>query len=152
MFQTVHSLGPTKGNKNASVWQFVPTTTATPVKRENGYGTGACLATCFVIYRRRQLLRLNGVGDQWMHMELWWNDTESRKLNRSENPSVRCERLGTARLRNGPLKYLTVVLVCPYPDQEAKKKSYSDRKFWFSYILLIIIVGGILVLFIYISD
>ena len=31
-----------------------------------------------------------------------------------------------------------------------KETSYSDRKFWFSYILFIIIIGGILVLYIYI--
>jgi hypothetical protein len=32
-----------------------------------------------------------------------------------------------------------------------KETSYSDRRFWFSYILFIIIIGGILVLFIYIT-
>jgi hypothetical protein len=32
-----------------------------------------------------------------------------------------------------------------------KETSYSDTKFWFSYILFIIIIGGILVLFIYIT-
>jgi len=31
-----------------------------------------------------------------------------------------------------------------------KETSYSDRRFWCSYILFIIIIGGILVLFIYI--
>ena len=32
-----------------------------------------------------------------------------------------------------------------------KKTSYSDRRFWYSYILFIIIIGGILVLFMYIT-
>jgi hypothetical protein len=32
-----------------------------------------------------------------------------------------------------------------------KETSYSDRRFWVSYILFVIIIGGILVLFIYIS-
>ena len=32
-----------------------------------------------------------------------------------------------------------------------KETSYSDRRFWFSYILFIIVIGGILVLFIYIT-
>jgi len=32
-----------------------------------------------------------------------------------------------------------------------KETSYSDKRFWVSYILFIIIIGGILVLFIYIS-
>ena len=32
-----------------------------------------------------------------------------------------------------------------------KEKSYSDRRFWVSYILFIIIIGGILVLYIYIQ-
>ena len=33
-----------------------------------------------------------------------------------------------------------------------KETSYSDRRLWFSYILFIIIIGGILVLFIYIKQ
>jgi H+/Cl- antiporter ClcA len=32
-----------------------------------------------------------------------------------------------------------------------KETSYSDRRFWFSYILFIIIIGGILLIFIYIT-
>jgi hypothetical protein len=32
-----------------------------------------------------------------------------------------------------------------------RKKNYSDRRFWVSYILFIIIIGGILLLFIYIT-
>jgi hypothetical protein len=32
-----------------------------------------------------------------------------------------------------------------------KETSYSDRRFWVSYILFIIIIGGILILFIYIT-
>jgi len=36
-------------------------------------------------------------------------------------------------------------------SQTRKETSYSDRRFWCSYILFIIIIGGILVLFIYIT-
>ena len=32
-----------------------------------------------------------------------------------------------------------------------KEKSYNDRRFWISYILFIIIIGGILILFLYIT-
>jgi len=43
----------------------------------------------------------------------------------------------------------TGVLISPYPTR--KETNYSDRRFWCSYILFIIITGGILVLFIYIT-
>jgi hypothetical protein len=46
-------------------------------------------------------------------------------------------------------------LICPSYNQVTivtsptrKETSYSDRRFWFSYILFIVIIGGILVLFI----
>jgi len=35
--------------------------------------------------------------------------------------------------------------------RQGRKISYSDKRFWVSYILFIIIIGGILVLFIYIT-
>ena len=40
-------------------------------------------------------------------------------------------------------------MISPYPTR--KETSYSDRIFLFSYILFIIIIGGILVLFIYVT-
>ena len=43
----------------------------------------------------------------------------------------------------------TEVLISPYPTR--KETSYSDRRFWFWYILLIIIIGGILIIFIHIT-
>jgi hypothetical protein len=43
----------------------------------------------------------------------------------------------------------TGVLTSPYPDQEGN--NYSDGRFWVSYNLFIIVIGGILVQFVYVT-
>ena len=42
-------------------------------------------------------------------------------------------------------------LTCSFLQHNRKETSYNDRRFWCSYILFIIIIGAILVLFIYIT-
>ena len=57
---------------------------------------------------------------------------------------TQCQHRATCSFRRAILQGCRWVL-----SPTRKETSYSDRRFWFSYILFIIIVGGILVLYIY---
>jgi len=61
--------------------------------------------------------------------------------------------LHTNNTQNNTTDTKQYILGCwQVPSPTRKETSYRDRRFWFSYILFIIIIGGILVLFIYIKQ